>query len=117
MYRLSPDIGNLELSHSLVSNEMFKYTDEQMDYFLKNVCDQQLGIKNDVEFTNDILDDVLPYVICIICLDQNFSVVMKQSKSIISMNPGDVLIFPSEMTHGVSDINKALVRKICYRKR
>jgi hypothetical protein len=117
MYKLAPDIGNLELSHSLVSNEMLKYTDEQMDYFLKNVCDQQLGIKNDVEFIDEILDDVLPYVVCIICTDQNFSVVMKESKSIISMSPGDVLIFPSEMTHGVSDINKALVRKICYREK
>lgn len=117
MNKLDPTIGNLELSHSLISDEMFKYTDEQMDYFLKNLCDQQLGIKNDVEFTNEILDDVLPYVVCIICIDQNFSVVMQDSQSIISMNIGDVLIFPSEMKHGISDTNKALIRKICYREK
>ena len=117
MYKLSPDIGNLELSHSLISNEMLKYTDGQMDFFLKNLCDQQLGIKNNVEFTNDITDDVLPYVVCIICIDQNFSVIMQESQSIISMNIGDVLIFPSEMKHGISDTSKALVRKICYREK
>lgn len=117
MYRLEPGIGNLELSHSLISNEMLKYTDEQMDYFLKNLCDQQLGIKNNVEFTNEVTDDVLPYVVCIICIDQNFSVVMHESNSLIPMNPGDVLIFPSEMKHGISDTSKALIRKICYREK
>ena len=117
MNKLEPNIGNLELSHSLISEEMLKYTNEQMDYFLKNLCDQQLGIKNNVEFTNEILDDVLPYVMCIICIDQNFSVVMQDSQSIISMNIGDVLIFPSEMKHGISDTNKALIRKICYREK
>jgi hypothetical protein len=117
MYSLSPEISNLELSHSLISDDMFGYTDGQMNYFLKNVCDQQLGIKNGVEFIDGPTDDVLPYVICIICTDQNFSVLMEESRSMISMNKGDVLIFPSGMNHEISDTNKAMVKKICYRQK
>ena len=117
MYSISADLSNLELSHSLISEDMFRYTDGQMNYFLKNVCDQQLGIKNGVEFIDEPTDDVLPYVICIICIDQNFSVVMAESKSVISMNTGDVLIFPSGMNHEISDMSKSLVKKICYRKK
>lgn len=117
MYRIEPSIDNLELSHGLITEEILEYTSSQLDYFLSLVCNQQLGVKNNIEFIIEHGDDVLPYIVCIICKDNSFSVTMEESKSIISLNPGDLLIFPSEMSHGISNPDNAVIKKLFYRQK
>jgi hypothetical protein len=116
MYRLEPSIKNLELSHGLLDDEMLKYNDDQIVYFLKGLCDQQLGIKNNIDFILDQGDDVLPTVTCVICKGDQTSVLIKEKQSIIPMSIGDVLIFPSEMEHNISNKNNVTVKKIFYAK-
>jgi hypothetical protein len=116
MYKINPVIENLELSHNLLDDNMLKYNKDQMLYFIKNLCDQQLGIKNSVEFVLDPGDDVLATVTAIICFDKNISVSMEVSRSIIAMNKGDVLIFPSEMNYTANGSDNFYVLKVNYRK-
>lgn len=116
MYKISPTIDNLELSHSLMDEQMLSYNDDQTLYFLKNLCDQQLGIKNDVNFIYGQTDDVLPSVTCIICVDGQITVSMELTKSIIPMNKGDVVIFPSDMAYSADPPNNAKIKKVLYSK-
>jgi len=116
MYKIDPTIENLELSHSLMDDQMLLYNDDQTLYFLKNLCDQQLGIKNNIEFIYEQTDDVLPSVTCIICTDGQITVSMGLTKSRIPMNKGDVVIFPSEMAYSAEPAQNAKIKKVLYTK-
>jgi hypothetical protein len=116
MYKIEPTVDNLELSHSLMDDQMLSYNDDQTLYFLKNLCDQQLGIKNDIDFIYEKIDDILPSVTCIVCTGGQIIVSMGLTKSRIPMSKGDVLIFPSEMSYNANPIENAKIKKVLYRK-
>jgi hypothetical protein len=116
MYNLENSISNLELSHNILDKEMLSYTDPQMMLFLKHLCDQQLGIKNNIEFLVDSDMDVLPTVTGIICSTGQATVTIESTKSRIAMNPGDILIFPSEMNHDIDKLDSCRILKIGYLK-
>jgi hypothetical protein len=116
MYRIDAVIDNLELSHGLMDSDMLTYSDSNIMYFLKNLCDQQLGIKNNIDFVLDQTDDVLPTVTSIICNSDQLVVTLEVEKSIIKMNSGDVLIFPSEIKHSIDNLENCIVKKIPYIK-
>jgi hypothetical protein len=116
MYKIPPTIDNLELSHSLMDDQMLSYNDDQTLYFLKNLCDQQLGIKNSVDFIYEKTDDILPSVTCIICTDGQVTVSMGLTKSRIPMSKGDVVIFPSEMQYSADPSENTKVKKVLYSK-
>lgn len=116
MYKISPTIENLELSHNLLDESMLKYNTDQMLFFLKNLCDQQLGIKNSIEFVLDPGDDVLATVTAIVCLEGTASVSMQVSGSVIAMSRGDVLIFPSEMKYTANGSDNLQILKLYYSK-
>lgn len=116
MYRIEATVDNLELSHGLMDKGMLAYSDSNMMYFLKNLCDQQLGIKNNIDFILDQSDDVLPTVTAIVCNSDQLVVTLEVEKSIIKMNSGDVLIFPSELKHSIDNIENCIVKKMPYIK-
>lgn len=112
--KISPSIDNLELSHNILNTEMLSYNDNQFLYFLKHLCDQQLGIKNNIEFVVEPDQDVLPTITGVLCIDAHLVVTIKQSQSRIVMNRGDVLIFPSEMQYHINGEQFCKIFKIGY---
>jgi hypothetical protein len=116
MHKIDPTLDNLELSHNILDVEMLSYNDQQMIFFLKHLCDQQLGIKNSIEFVADPDMDVLPTITGIICSKNQSTTTMEESKSRIAMTQGDILIFPSEMNYSLDGEENCRVFKVGYIK-
>jgi hypothetical protein len=118
MYKLEPTIENLELSSNLFNDEMLEYNEGQIGQYLTYLLDQQLGNKNNVSFTPDPGDDVLPYVTCIICKNNTALVRVEYDgiASNIEMSQGDLLVFPSELKHQFRMHENLIIKKMAYSK-